>query len=189
MSTSGPRDVAMRRSGPSPGLAASYRWAISNVSMSLIASQIAFLITLHATTYPSSCRSYAMAKKTKRARQVGAGEPLSLRFLPRMKRQIEERSKAETVSVSAFATSVCRRYLDKQLVLIGRPRRLPGEGRVGTSVKLDPEVERRLANDFRVVEWEWELAYLVRRLLEWHVDGLLVASAAAPLPTAAASSR
>ncbi len=62
---------------------------------------------------------------------------------------------------------------------------MPEEGRVGTSVKLDSEVERRLVEDVRVVEWEWEVAYLVRRLLEWHACGLLI-PAVAPSTTKSA---
>jgi hypothetical protein len=58
------------------------------------------------------------------------------------------------------------------------PRRWPEEGRSGTTIKLDPDVELRLARD--ADDREWQLSFLVWRVLEWLADEM-------PVPTTAAT--
>jgi len=122
-------------------------------------------------------------RKPKQARKVGNREPLSLRFLPQTKRRLDVLAKKEKASFSSFASSVCSRYLDGRLRLMGRPPRLPKHARRGTSVSLDPAVELRLA---RVADkQEWALSYLVRRILEWFAGGWLIdAGSHSKVPTA-----
>jgi hypothetical protein len=100
---------------------------------------------------------------------------LSLRFHPATWQDLEVLLARTDGNFGRFANDVCRRYADGNLVLDGDPPSSPSRGNTGnkgTSIDLDLDLEARL--EALAAAKDLTLSMLIRRILEWFVDGVLI---------------